>query len=373
MIKIFIGKTQKNILINLKKKFNSLNLVIVNNIYESNIIYIQQHVINIQSKNYNNLFIEKIYNDNNIINPLTVSKYGTQIYNVIIPNNNYNLHYDKTRFPLGFKNILFRILIDFYKSKNIYPFDTIPISLDLSNTHDLSFYNNNKNKKYILKIIDSCNGQGIYEFNEKLINKYKQLYNTVFIQERFDINNHPLLINNKDIALRVYALVIISKKIYKFYKYPIYLIQIAPQEYNIKNINSKISNSIENKKIKQDYYDKFFSWENDNIYNLYKSTKFDSNYSNDQIYSIISQKIDNLLSDIAISTEEYLLKKQNICFQNICFDFCVDNKFNIYLCECNDQYGIQYKDKTLVLDILEDTINTILYNKTKKLKLIYQQ
>lgn len=290
----------------------------------------------VSNQNDANLIYEQLQKNNYSINVDLINR--NQIYNVILPSQNLNVN--PLRFPIGVKNVLFRLLIDYYTKIKIDPFIRIPKTFDLKNKNDLKLYQKHKELKYLYKPVDSCSGTGI---------KIYEGEKDAFIQELF--NKKPFLMDNKVVCLRIYVLYILENNKLDTYIYDTFLLQKSSIDYDKNNILSLITN-YKPKNIKDN--DKFYLWQNDLIYNDNK--RIPNNRSN---YNKIYSQAVNLISDITNSIKDNLKKVEYKSFQNVGFDFLLDDKMNLFLCECNDQYGMQYKNKKNVLNILKQTIELL--------------
>lgn len=250
---------------------------------------------------------------------------------------------------LGNKKLQYQSLIRFLKERPKYLPETIPFSV--KNYKKLyNLFNNNK--LWIIKPENDSFRNGVKIINsynqlEPWINKYK--YKNWIIQNFID---NPLLYNNHKFHLRIYAIIINSKKYYKVFAYKNGFIYLASHLYNnndLLNLKSNLTgegSKVQVKLFPQDFINKF------------KKNK----------YIQIKNQINKIIYDSAMSVKNklkcYNKTLHSKCYKLIGYDILIDNKYNAHLLEINTRLiTFKYPPNYFKQNMYNNILDLVLFNK----------
>ena len=297
-----------------------------------------QKQINNYFKNYKWTFNKNTKNLQDIDyfnkNKCTTCKFVSQIKNI---NN------------LGNKKLQYYSLITYLKHRPKYLPKTIAFSIKNYN----KLYNLfNNNKLWIIKPENDSFRNGVKIINsynqlESWINKYK--YKNWIIQNFID---NPLLYNNHKFHLRIYAIIINSKKSYNVFVYKNGFIYLASHLYNnndLLDLKSNLTGEGSKEQVKlfpEDFINKF------------KKNK----------YIQIKNQINKIIYDSVMSVKNklkcYNKTVDSKCYKLIGYDILIDNKFNAHLLEINTRLiTFKYPPNYFKQNMYNNILNLVLFNK----------
>lgn len=228
--------------------------------------------------------------------------------------------------------------------------------------HNIKYLFNDKNKKWIIKPINSLEQRGI-----KVIESYESIFNWIknyryfkwIIQKYID---DPLLINYKKIHLRIYVIIIVEKNIIKCYIYKNGIIYTAKYKYDKHNLSSEVNISSGSNT------DNFYKYPDKLIDQIGKN-----NYLNiilPQIKKIIHHTLNASKNKINCPNNHV---KNSKCFKLLAYDFLIDKNLKIYLGEINARFTpFKYHTKNFKNKFYNNILNLVIENKDyNKLNFFY--
>ena len=304
-----------------------MNNIIINNRYFNDSINYFFNKNNLNSKN--------IYCDIDSLNQYP----NYQKCNIINQIQNYNIFGDKyTHYYLLMKN----------NKKSKYLLETY--LFDINNIQKIK----NKINKYSIWIIKPRNDYGRKGVN--IIRNYNDIYKWIqkeksqqwILQKYID---NPLLLNKKKFHIRIYVIINKKNKKINFFVYKKGFIYTAGKKYN------KYSNDLNSHLSGED--------------NPNRVSLFDTKHP---LYNIIWKQIKDLILKCIVPIYPYV-KCPNIndhCYKFLGIDILIDQKYNLYLAEINSRLiSLKYPTKNFKNELYLDILNTIYFNKTKMMELVY--
>ena len=157
--------------------------------------------------------------------------------------------------------------------------------------------------------------------------------NEIIIQKYLD---NPLLYNKRKFDIRCYVLV--DSNFNVFYCREGHL-KGSSEEYDLNNTNKFIHITNHSVQKKSDKFEKF-EFGNEMSYNDFKIVLTQENYSL-EIFDKIIEKIKFLIKISMNAVNKKLIKHENVlCFEIFGYDFILDNDFNPYILEINNNPGL---------------------------------
>lgn len=250
---------------------------------------------------------------------------------------------------LGNKRLQYEILVSYLKERPSY----LPETISFAVSNPKKIYNLFNNKKlWIIKPENDSFRNGVKIINaynqlEPWINKYK--YKNWIIQ---NFISNPLLYKNYKFHLRIYAIIINTKKSYKVFAYKNGFIYLASHSYannDLLDIKSNLTGESSKNQVKL-YPDDFITEFNENKYNH------------------IRKQINKIIYDSTMSVKDklkcYNKTIDSKCYKLIGYDILIDDKYNAHLLEINTRLiTLKYPPNGFKQNMYNNILDLVLYNK----------
>jgi len=206
---------------------------------------------------------------------------------------------------------------------------------------------------WIIKPYFASGGRSIEILNtDELLNLTNTKYNNYIAQKYIE---KPLLVNGKKFDIRMHVLFTQECKLYIFNQM---LIRQSSAKYDLKskdrlshltNVYTQTLDHIENLK---------FSYHSDDFFRLYQQEY--EKHPNYKDKNKITKEAIKIIFSIFDKIDMTFCKKKNIFFQLFGIDIFLDENFNVFIIEINNNPGMVYNDKELQLSKLQIMYNNLI-------------